>query len=108
MAQKQIEECVDIHEKEMKRIKEMILALKMSVERLTDEMKENSNSKRREELGTSDGSSYMMKGKVEEVEATTTPSGGSFDKSKYKKLEMSIFDGRTQKVGCIEQNISLK
>lgn len=74
MAKKQLEEHVEGHEKEMSRIKEMILALKMSVDRLTDEMKENSSSKRKEESGTSDGSDYNMKGKIE-VEVTTTLGG---------------------------------
>lgn len=51
MAQKQLEERVESHEKEMSKIKEMIITLKMSVERFTDEIKENNSDRIREESG---------------------------------------------------------
>ena len=58
-------------------------------------MKENSSSKRREELGTPDDSEYKMKEKMENVEATNTLGRGSYDISKYKNLEKLIFARET-------------
>lgn len=62
-------------------IKEMILDLKVSVERLEEETKENNINKKKKELGTSDGSYYKMKEKMEEVEVMNNLGGGSNDKS---------------------------
>lgn len=72
-------------------IKEMILALKMSTERLAEEMKENSSSRRKEKSSTSDGTNYKMKRKMEDVKAMNNPGGGLNGRSKYKLVEMLIF-----------------
>lgn len=63
-------------------IKEMILAQKVIMERFKEEMKENNINRRKEELGTSDGSYYKMKGKMEEVEVMNNLGGGLNEKSK--------------------------
>ena len=50
MAQGQIEERVDGTEKEIMSLKEMILEMKKSMDRMADEMRENHSYKRRESL----------------------------------------------------------
>ena len=93
MAQRQIEERIDGTEKEILGLKEMILEMKKSMDRLTDEMKENSSYKRRDESGTSDGSVMKLKGKWEEADNPGENNVVTVDRSKYKKLEMPIFTG---------------
>lgn len=93
MAQRQIEERVNGTEKEIMGLKEMILEMKKSMDRLTDEMRESHNCKRIEESETSDGSIMKLKGKVDDTEMTMEPNMGNTDRSKYKKVEMSMFTG---------------
>ena len=47
--------------------------------------------KRREEWGTADGSMFKLKGRVEDTETTMEANVGNTNRSKYKKLEMSMF-----------------
>ncbi|KAA0038265.1 retrotransposon protein [Cucumis melo var. makuwa] len=80
-------------------LKEMILDLTRSVEKLGDEVKESSVSvtKRREESCASDRFGLKLKGKVEEIDATSGLTGDPPDRSKYKKLEMLVFiDGNPE------------
>ena len=108
MAQRQIEERIDGTEKEILSLKEMILETKKSMERLADEMKENSSYKRRDESGTSDGSVMKLKGKWEEADNPGENNVVTVDRSKYKKLEMPIFTGKILSHGCLELSIFSK
>ena len=64
MAQRQIEDRVDGTEKEILGLKEMILEMKKSMDRIAEEMRESHSYKRREESGTTDGSVMELKGKM--------------------------------------------
>ncbi|KAA0051269.1 uncharacterized protein E5676_scaffold734G00210 [Cucumis melo var. makuwa] len=79
MAQRQMEERVDGTEKEIMSLKEMMLEMKKTIERLADEMKESQSYKEKEESGTSDGSMMKMKGKMEEMELMTETNVTSID-----------------------------
>ena len=74
-------------------LKELILGLTKSVEKLSEDVKESSMSKRQEESCGSDGSGLKMKGKMEEANMMSGFMGGVLDRNKYKKLEMPIFAG---------------
>lgn len=93
MAQRQIEDRVDGMEREILGLKEMMLEMKKSLNRMAEEMRESHSYKRREESGTSDGSIMKLKGKMEEMETTTGGNIVNVDRSKYKKLEMPMFTG---------------
>ena len=80
-------------EKELLSMKEMLLEMKKSMEKLTEELRENHNYKKRDESRTSDGSSMKLKGKIEESEVCDEVNGNNVDRSKYKKLEMPMFLG---------------
>ena len=80
-------------EKEILSMKEMLLEMKKSMERLTEELRENHSYKQRDESETSDGSIMKLKGKVEESEVSNDVNGNTVDQSKYKKLEMPMFLG---------------
>ena len=67
MAQRQTKERVDGTEKEIMGLKEMILEMKKSMDRMADEMRENHSYKRREESETSDGSVRKLKGELEDA-----------------------------------------
>lgn len=67
MAQKQTKDRLETNEEEIKNLKEIILRLTKSVERLVEEVKENSASRRKEESSTSNGSVLKMKGKMDGI-----------------------------------------
>ena len=92
MAQRQMEKRLEGTEKEVLSLKEMMLEMKKSMDRLADELRENQSYKK-EESGTSDGSIMKMKGKMEETDITGEVNTHLVDRSKYKKLEMSMFLG---------------
>ena len=94
MVQRQIEERVEGTEKEILGMKEMLLEIKKTMDRMAEELRENNSYKRKDESGTSDGSIMILKGKIEETEVTTEMNGNNTDRSKYKKLEMSMFLGK--------------
>ncbi|TYK16028.1 uncharacterized protein E5676_scaffold32G00230 [Cucumis melo var. makuwa] len=93
MAQRQMEERLEGTEKEVLSLKEMMLEMKKSMDRLADELRENQSYKKKEESGTSDGSIMKMKGKMEETDITGEVNTHLVDRSKYKKLEMPMFLG---------------
>lgn len=93
MAQRQIEERVEGTEKEILGMKEMLLEMKKTMDRMAEELRENNSYKKKDESGTSDGSIMRLKGKVEEIEVTTEMNLNNTDRSKYKKLEMPMFLG---------------
>ncbi|KAA0036023.1 retrotransposon protein [Cucumis melo var. makuwa] len=97
MAQRVLEERTEGTEKEVVGLKEMMLEMKKSMDRLTEEMRENHSYKKREESGTSDGSVMKLKGKMEEFDGTDEGTQGTLDRSKYKKLEMPMFLGENPK-----------
>ena len=74
-------------------MKEMMLNLLKSMESLTEEVKEGSRAKLREESGASEGSVLKGKEKIGETETTPGFAVGSSDRSKYKKLEIPMFNG---------------
>lgn len=76
-------------------MKKILLGLNKGVERLAEEVKENSASRRKEESGTSDGLVLKM-GKLEETDVTMTLGQGMTDKSNYKKLKILVFAGENQ------------
>lgn len=90
MAQKQTNERLETNEREIKDLKEIILGLMKSVERLVEEVTENSASRHKEESGRSNGSMLKMKGKTDGIDLTMGMGHGTTDKSKYKKLEMKL------------------
>ncbi|TYK15071.1 Ty3/gypsy retrotransposon protein [Cucumis melo var. makuwa] len=92
MAQRQMEERLEGTEKEVLSLKEMMLEMKKSMDRLADELRDQSY-KKKEESGTSDGSIMKMKGKMEETDVTGEIHTHQIDRSKYKKLEMPMFLG---------------
>ncbi|TYJ98044.1 retrotransposon protein [Cucumis melo var. makuwa] len=61
--------------------------------RVTEEVKEGCRAKLREESGASEGSVLKGKGKIGETETTPGFTVGSSDRSKYKKLEIPVFNG---------------
>lgn len=63
------------------------------MDQLAKDMKENTVSRRKEESGTSNVTVLKMKGKMEDMEVGSTVEHGTIDKSKYKMLEMPIFNG---------------
>ncbi|KAA0061436.1 retrotransposon protein [Cucumis melo var. makuwa] len=69
MVQRQMEEMLEGTEKEVLSLKEMMLEMKKSMDRLADELRDQSY-KKKEESGTSDGSIMKMKGKMEETDLT--------------------------------------
>ena len=94
MAQRQIEERVEGTEKEIMGMKEMLMEMKKTMERMADELRESSNyKKKKDESGTSDGPVMKLKGKIEEPEVTIDMNQNTIDRSKYKKLEMPMFLG---------------
>ena len=93
MAQKQWEERLETSEKEIRELKEMILSMHKSIENLTEEVKESSRTKQREESCASEGSGLKKKGKEGETDMNSVFTGASSDRSKYKKLEMPIITG---------------
>ena len=93
MAQRQIEERVEGTEKEILGLKEMMLEMKKALDKMAEEMWESNSYKKREESGTSDESVLKLKGKVGETEAAIEGNNATVDRSKYKKLEMSMFLG---------------
>ena len=93
MAQRQIEERVEGTEKEIMGMKEMLMEMKKTMERMADELRESSNYKKKDESGTSDGLVMKLKGKIEESEVTIDTNQNTIDRSKYKKLEMPMFLG---------------
>lgn len=69
MAQKQLEEKIEVNEKNMPSLKELLLGLCKNIEKLTDEVQESTLSRKMGESTTSEGSQLKMKGKmVEEAE----------------------------------------
>lgn len=71
--------------------KEIILGLEKSVDKLAEDMKENTASRRKEELGTYDASVLKMKEKMEEeTKSGPVNEQGWTDKRKYKRFEMLI------------------
>ena len=108
MAQRVLEERTEGTEKEVVGLKEMMLEMKKSMDRLTEEMRENHSYKKREESGTSGGSVMKLKGKMEEFNGTNEGTQGTMDRSKYKKLEMPMFLGETLNLGFTGQNTSLR
>ncbi|KAL0539505.1 hypothetical protein IC582_023720 [Cucumis melo] len=70
-----------------------MLNLLKSMESLTEEVKEGSRAKLREESGASEGSVLKGKEKIGETETTPGFAVGSSDRSKYKKLEIPMFNG---------------
>ncbi|KAA0063363.1 retrotransposon protein [Cucumis melo var. makuwa] len=70
MAQQQMEERLEGTEKEVLSLKEMMLEMKKSMDRLADELRENQSYKKKEESGTSNESIMKMKGKMEETDIT--------------------------------------
>ena len=93
MAQKEWEDRLDMNEKEIRELKEMMLSLFKSMENLSEEIKESNRAKLREESCASEGSRLKGKGNVGETDMTLGFAGGSSNKSKYKKLEMPVFNG---------------
>ncbi|KAA0054184.1 retrotransposon protein [Cucumis melo var. makuwa] len=93
MAQKEWEDRLDMNEKEIRELKEMMLSLLKSMENLKEEVKECSRVKLREESCASDGSGLKGKEKIRETEMTPGFVVGSSDRSKYKKLEIPVFNG---------------
>ena len=79
--------------KEILGMKEMLMEMKKSMERMADELRENHSCKKRDESGTSDGSVMRLKGKIDETKITTKMNLDTVDRSKYKKLEMPMFLG---------------
>ncbi|TYK30161.1 retrotransposon protein [Cucumis melo var. makuwa] len=57
-------------ENEVMGLKEMMLKMKKSMDRLVEEMRENHSYRKREESSTSDGSVMKLKGKMEEFDET--------------------------------------
>ena len=72
-------------------LKEMLLEMKKSMERMVEDLRESHSYKSREESGTSDGSVMKLKVKAEETDTTNEGNLTMIDHSKYKKLEMSMF-----------------
>ncbi|KAL4037971.1 hypothetical protein IC575_001574 [Cucumis melo] len=93
MAQKEWENRLDLNEKEIRELKEMMLSILKSMENLSEEIKESNRAKLREESCASEGSGLKGKGKVGETDIAPSSAGGSLDKSMYKKLEMPVFNG---------------
>ena len=58
---------MDGTEKEIMGLKEMMLEMKKSMDRMAEEMRESNSYKKREESGTFDGSVLKLKGKMEET-----------------------------------------
>ena len=71
--------------------------MKKTMDRLVDEMRESHSYKKREKSRTSDGSVMKLKGKMEEMDVTAEMNTTTVDRSKYKKLEMSMFLGENPK-----------
>ena len=67
MAQRQIEERVEGTEKEIMSLKEMMLEMKKSMDRMTNELRENHGAKKREEAGTTEGPMLKLMGKLEDT-----------------------------------------
>ncbi|TYK23012.1 Transposon Tf2-6 polyprotein [Cucumis melo var. makuwa] len=93
MAQKEWGDRLDMNEKEIRELKEMMLSLLKSMENLAEEVKEGSRAKLREELCASNGSGLKGKEKIGETEMTPGFTVGSSERSKYKKLEIPVFNG---------------
>ncbi|TYK23218.1 retrotransposon protein [Cucumis melo var. makuwa] len=98
-----MEERLEGTKKEVLSLKEMMLEMKKSMDRLADELRDQSY-KKKEESGTSDGSIMKMKGKMEETDLTGEVNTHLADRSKYKKLEMPMFLGENPEswVYCAE------
>ncbi|TYK05440.1 retrotransposon protein [Cucumis melo var. makuwa] len=107
MAQRQMEERLEGTEKEVLSLKEMMLEMKKSMDRLADELRDQSY-KKKEESGTSDGSIMKMKGKMEETDVTGEIHTLQIDRSKYKKLEMPMFLGENPESWVYRENIFLR
>ena len=88
-----MEEIVEGTKKEIMGLKEVMLEMKKSMDRMADEMRESHSYNKREEPGISDGSIMKLKGKIEEMDVTTEGNNATVDRSKYKKLEMPMFLG---------------
>ncbi|KAA0033719.1 Transposon Tf2-6 polyprotein [Cucumis melo var. makuwa] len=71
----------------------MMLSLLKSMENLAEEVKEGSRAKLREESCASNGSGLKGKEKIGETEMTPGFTVGSSERSKYKKLEIPVFNG---------------
>lgn len=69
----------------------MMLELKKAVDRMTDDIRENSSYRRRGETGTSDELVMKLKGKMGDLEIPLDTVTETVDRSKYKKLEISLF-----------------
>ena len=67
--------------------------MKKLMDRMTDELRENHGTKKREEAGTTEGPMLKLKGKLEDTETTAESGGSNAGRSKYKKLEMLLFTG---------------
>ena len=91
--QRQIEERVEGTEKEIMALKEMLIEMKKSMERMTDELTESHSYKKREKSRTSDGSVMKLKEKMDDMDTTNEANLTTVDQSKYKKLEMLMFMG---------------
>ena len=74
-------------------LKEMLLEMKKSMERMAQDLRESHSYKRREEFGTPDGSVMKLKGKAEETDTINEGNLTMVNRSKYKKLEMPMFLG---------------
>ncbi|TYK23288.1 retrotransposon protein [Cucumis melo var. makuwa] len=98
MAQKEWEDRLETNEKEIREFKELMLSLLKSMENLSEEFKESSRAKLREESCASDGSGLKGKGKIRETDMTSGFARGSSDKSKYKKLEIPVFSGENSEL----------
>ncbi|KAA0033896.1 retrotransposon protein [Cucumis melo var. makuwa] len=86
-----------MNEKEIRELKEMMLSLFKSMENLSEEIKESNRARLREESCASEGSRLKGKGNVGETDMTLGFAEGSSKKSKYKKLEMPVFNGENPK-----------
>ncbi|KAA0047608.1 retrotransposon protein [Cucumis melo var. makuwa] len=75
-------------EKEIMGIKEMILSLKRSVEKLAKDV--NNSLRQKKEPSTNDGSRLKMKGKADETELTSCLGGESVDKTEEEKVKVAV------------------
>ena len=98
MDQKKFEKRIKSTERDLPLQKEIILGQKESVDHLAEEMKKCVASRRKEELEASNVSVCKTKEK-KELETPSMAKPKTVDKSKYKKLERSVFNGVNREFG---------
>ncbi|KAA0036970.1 DNA-directed RNA polymerase III subunit 1 [Cucumis melo var. makuwa] len=103
-AHKQLEERLKMTKKEVLGPKEMMLELKKVAERIAEDMNENNTSRRKDESYSSYGSTLKLKEKMDDTDTSIEMGMGTMDRSKYKKLEMSVFTEESPEswVSCAE------